>query len=156
MAKLEKATSTIEPTYGENILRSLVVSTPGFLYPSKYRNKLFIQAEEVLFDRNFRLTSMDEGNTFLTAGVGDFGNFGLFAMPLFICLIFSSILKILNRLISPVRCSLISLFICYSVISVEKDLTGFFTSIRTIMIILFISWVFFNFNIKNNKSMMRS
>ena len=151
LAMLEKSTSTIELTYGENMLRALVVATPSLLYPSKYKNKLFT-AEEGFLNPHFRLPSLDLANSVLTSAVGDFGEVGLFIIPVIVCFIFSCMLRISYHYLPPIGGVLISFYISYRLISVEEDIGAYFTSLRFVIILLCIAWAVFVFKsrIKSN------
>jgi hypothetical protein len=147
LALLVKASSKFEPIHGEDFLRALIISMPGIFYPSKY--KLLNYSEEQLFNLNFRTENIrDAAGSIATAGVGDFGIYGLFAYPLILCIAFSVFLRFINRLISPVKYFFISMMVCYSFISLEQDIAGFILIFRNLLFVLFILWLFFNFNSK--------
>jgi hypothetical protein len=151
LALLVKASSKFEPLYGEDFLRAVIISMPGILYPSKYNRPHY--DEEKLFNVNFRTENIvDAAGSISTAGVGDFGIYGLFGYPLILCFAYSVFLRFINRLISPVKYFFISMIVCYSFISLEQDIAVFILNLRNILFILFILWLFFNFNSKKTFS----
>jgi hypothetical protein len=150
LALLVKASSKFEPTHGTLALRALVFSTPGILYQGKYQSKLFVDEESIVGNQFGLSTLKDNANSFLTAGVADFGIYGLFAYPLIICLLYSVFLNTINGLVSPVRYLFISTLVCYNAIALEQDLVGFLLNLRNILIALFLTWLFFEFNSKKH------
>ncbi len=142
LALLSTRASQIEPTYGMDLARALVMATPSILYPSKYKNPLF-EAEEDLLNPHFRLPVWDAANSVLTDSVGDFGEIGFFILPVIICFIFSMILRLTYYVAPPVAGLLVSFLICKTLLSVEDEVTAYFISFRSIFIILGISWLFF-------------
>ena len=142
LAILSERSSKIEPTYGLNLARAIIVTTPSILYPSKYRNPLF-QAEEELLNVHFRLPVWDAANSVLTASVGDFGEIGLFILPAVMSFMFSSILRLTYSFVPPAAGMLVSFYICKTLLSVEEDISNYFSSLRSIVIILGISWLVF-------------
>lgn len=148
LALEDKALSTIEPTYGNNLLRALVISVPGVFYPSKYSNELFIQ-EESYIGSHFKLRISDNANTVLTGSLADFGEAGIFFLPLLICFIFSKILSVCRKNINPITSVLLGIFFSYRLLSVEADISVFFSTLRSMLIFLLILSLLFNFNKKN-------
>jgi hypothetical protein len=161
LALLVEASFKYEPLYGEGFKNALIVSTPGILYPSKYKN-IFVN-EDKLFFNHFRISDVKDGaSSILTAGIGDFGMYGLIAYPLILCIFFSTLLKALNRLLSPVKYLFISIISCYAFISLEQDIAGYLSTLRNFPLILFILWLFLDFkrpppftnDVKNNLNIM--
>ena len=146
LSKLDKASSTIEPLFGDNLSRSFLLSLPGILYPSKYKHPELFKSEEGYLNPHFRLAVSDYSDTIFTAAIGDFGEVGLFMLPLVFSMFFSLILTVSKRISNPVGSMLISSFLAYRLLSVEEDVSSYFTNIRFVIILLFISWLFFEFN----------
>jgi hypothetical protein len=144
LATLSERTSIIEPAYGENLLRAVVVSAPSALYWSKYKNPLF-GSEEDLLNPHFRLPVWDAANSVLTASVGDFGEIGFFLLPVLLCFIFSRFLLLGYALTTPIAGMLISFFICKVLLSVEDDIVSYFTAARSVFILIGITWLAFKF-----------
>ena len=142
LALLSSRASQIEPAYGTNLVRALIMAAPSILYPTKYKSPLF-ESEEDLLNPHFRLPVWDAANSVLTASVGDFGEIGFFILPGVICFIFSMVLRLTYYLAPPVAGMLVSFLICRTFFSVEDEVTAYFTSFRSIFIVLGISWLFF-------------
>jgi hypothetical protein len=142
LATLTQQASKIEPLYGKDFVRALVIATPSILYPSKYKNPLFA-AEEVLVNPYFRLPVWDASNSLLTAGISDFGVAGCFIIPVFICVLFSLFLRFIFNKVSPVAYLLVAVSVGQVLLSVEADLVSYLSSMRTFGIILIISWLVF-------------
>jgi hypothetical protein len=153
LAELVKASSKFEVLDGQLALRALVFSTPGIIYPDKYQSNLFVDEEKLVGNQYGLTAKKDSANSFLTAGVADFGIYGLFAYPIIICLVYSTILSSINRLVSPVRYLFISMLVCYNAIALEQELGGFLLTLRNILIALFLTWLFFDFN--SNKALTK-
>jgi hypothetical protein len=151
-ASIDKALSTIQPIYGDNLLRALVVATPSFIYPSKYKNKLFMLTEEVLINPHFRLTSTDNANTLLTGALADFGELGIFIIPPLFCFILSSLLSASRKHTNPLTSLLISLYILYKLSSAESEIGVYISIIRFMIIFTVILW--FILDNKKTKSLI--
>jgi hypothetical protein len=142
LAALSEKSTIIKPLLGKNLERALVVATPSIIYWSKYKNPLFID-EENLLNPHFRLPVTDNANTVLTASVGDFGEIGLFILPVFICVVFSLLMRLTQKLAPAITYMLILIFVCKTLLSVEQDIVTYITAMRSIFIILIISWFIF-------------
>lgn len=149
LATLSERTSIMEPTYGQDLLRAVVVASPVILYWGKYTNPLF-SSEEDLLNTHFRMPVWDAANTVLTASVGDFGEIGFFVLPGLICFVFSLFLRLTHTLTPAIAGMLVSFFICKTLLSVEDDIVSYFTAIRSILIFVIITWLVF----KSKKSML--
>jgi hypothetical protein len=147
LAREDKALSTIEPIYGTNLLRALVVSVPRIFFPSKYTNELFLQ-EENFIGSHFKLPITDSANTVITGSLADFGEVGVFLLPLLLCFIYSRILSACRKYMNPISSVFIAIFFSYRLISVEADIGIFFSTLRALIIFWFILWLLFNVNKK--------
>jgi hypothetical protein len=143
LATLSERASNIEPAYGENLLRALVVAAPSAIYWSKYNNPLF-GSEEDLLNPHFGIPVTDSANSVLTASVGDFGEIGFFVLPIFLCFLFSLLLRLGYALTIPIAGMLISFFICKIILSVEEDIASYFSSMRSVFILIGVSWIVFS------------
>ena len=151
LATLAERSDKIEPLYGQNIARAIVVATPAILYWGKYKNPLFIDEENFL-NPHFRLPVWDAANSVFTAGVGDFGELGYFILPVIVCFIFSLYLRLIYAILPPLAGTLISFYLCKVLFSVEEDIVSFFTASRSVFILLGISWLAFSWRFKAVKS----
>ena len=151
LATLAERSDKIEPLYGQNIARAIVVATPAILYWGKYKNPLFIDEENFL-NPHFRLPVWDAANSVFTAGVGDFGELGYFILPVIVCFIFSLYLRLIYAILPPLAGTLISFYLCKVLFSVEEDIVSFFTASRSVFILLAISWLAFSWRFKAVKS----
>jgi hypothetical protein len=150
LAQMSERSSRIEPLYGKNLARAIVVATPSLFYPSKFNNPLF-GAEEDLANVHFRLPVWDASNSVLTASVDDFGEVGFFFLPVIFCVVFSIILRKTGSHAPPITIMLIGVLVCQILISVEVDINAYFSSLPVILIILISSWVLFTINISGGK-----
>lgn len=150
LATLSERASVIGPTYGQNLLRAVVVATPIIFYWGKYKNPLF-GSEEDLLNRHFGMPVWDASNTVLTASIGDFGEIGFFVIPVILCFLFSIFLRIAYALATPTSGILVSFFICKALLSVEEDVVAYFTSARSVFILLAITWLVFSFKPSKSK-----
>ena len=146
LSLMSERSSTMEPLYGENLARALIIATPSLLYPSKFKNPLF-GSEENLANLHFRLPVWDAANSILTESVIDFGEWGLFIIPGIFCFAYSFFMRLINYKVPPATSVLVGALICQMMISVENEVTIYFSSIPVIMIILIASWVFFRIKV---------
>jgi hypothetical protein len=147
LATLSERTDVIPPAYGENLVRAVVVATPSILYWEKYKNPLFASEEDIL-NQHFGMPVWDASNTVLTASVGDFGEAGFFFLPGIICFIFSLLIRLGQKIGTPVSGLILSFFIAKALLSVEEDLVAYFTSARSIVIIMVITYAVFAFKLR--------
>lgn len=133
LADLTSRTEVIDPMYGTNLLRAMIVTTPSFIYPGKYRNPLFATEEEIA-NPHFHMPVWDAANSILTASVIDLGQVGFFVLPGLFALIFSLALRTLKALLPPIAGVVLSFFVAKVMLSVETDITGYFSSLRTLFI----------------------
>ena len=89
----------------------------------------------------------DASNTILTASVGDFGEAGFFFLPGLICFIFSLMIRLGQKIGTPVSGLLLSFFIAKALLFVEEDLVAYFTTARSIVIIMVVTYVVFAFKL---------
>ena len=150
LSTLSERAADKDPTYGQDLMRAVVVATPIILYWGKYKNPLF-GSEEDLLNRHFGLPVWDAANTVLTASVGDFGEVGFFVIPGIICFIFSIFLRMSYAFATPTSGMLVSFFICKALLSVEDDIVAYFTSARSVFILLAITWLVFSLRIDLSK-----
>ncbi len=147
LASIDKSLETIEPTYGNNLLRALVVSIPSVLYPSKFINGLFM-TEEQYINPHFRLPMKDSSNSTLTGSLSDFGELGMFFIPFLFAFIYARVLSVSRKHISRISSIFLGLLFAYKLLSIEGDITVFFGTLRFSLIFMLILWFVFNFNKK--------
>lgn len=157
LATLSERTDVIPPAYGENLVRAAVVATPSILYWEKYKNPLFASEEDIL-NQHFGMPIWDASNTVLTASVGDFGEAGFFFLPGVICFIFSLLIRLGQKIGTPVSGLLLSFFIAKALLFVEEDLVAYFTTARSIIIMMVVTYAVFAFklSILNKRYMKRT
>jgi hypothetical protein len=145
------------PLYGEDLERALIVATPSMLYREKHVDKLF-EVEEGLINPRFGFPIRDEANSVFTAGVADFGVFGIFLYPIVLCIALSLILRLIYRWAPPISALLVGMAIGQMLLSSEADISFYFVSLRNIGLILGVSWLFFGGEQKpvSNFSVLRS
>lgn len=151
LATLAERSSRIEPLYGQNLARALVVAAPSIIYWGKYKNPLF-GSEEELLNPHFKLPVWDAANSILTAGVGDLGELGFFILPVMVCFVFSLYLRLIYLVIPPIAGLLISFYICKVMLSVEEDFVSYFTASRSVFILLGVAWLTFSWRVKDVKA----
>ncbi len=151
LAALSEKSTTIEPLLGKNLERALVVATPAIIYWGKYKNPLFSD-EEHLLNPHFRLPVTDNANSLLTASIGDFGELGLFILPVFVCFTFALLMRVIQKISPDITYMLILILICKTLFSVEQDVVGYITAIRSMFILYFITWFIFEHKRTETKS----
>jgi hypothetical protein len=130
------------PLYGEDVERALIVATPSTLYRGKHVDKLF-EGEEELINPRFGYPVRDEANSIFTAGVADFGVFGIFLYPIALCIALSFILRLIYKWTSPLCGLVVGMAIGQMLLTSEADISFYFISLRNIGLILGLSWLYF-------------
>lgn len=136
LAQVAQQVTDRSPLYGENMARVAVMTAPSIIYPSKFRNPLF-GPEEDLAHPHLRMPYTDAANTLLTGAIIDFGFFGLFALPIIVCIIYSLLLRLSRKIGPPILQVIIAVFLFKFTLSVEADIDAYAITIRSILGLLF-------------------
>jgi hypothetical protein len=127
------------PLHGDDFYRGIVVATPRAFYPNKFRDEFF-EAEEPLINPRLGLPVWDASNSILTAGAADFGSVGIFIYPLALSLLYSFMLRVVNRFARPLVVFPTSIVICQVLLSAETDVSGYFSSLLAAVLVFGLSF----------------
>ena len=148
LGQLEGYTDTISTAHGEDIYSLMQLAVPSALFPNK--NRFF--SEEGLADDLFGANYTDEANSLLTAGVIDFGIWGIFLYPLAAVIIVRGFFEIIAESM-PLFASCFVILSSFSILlEPEVTATSYFLIIRSGLLFGSVAWVVMSlpeFRIKN-------
>jgi hypothetical protein len=120
------------PLYGDVAIFDVAMSVPSALWPGKYR-VIALGAEEGVANSHFGLPMSDDANSIVTAGLSDFGVFGVFLYPLFVAAMYAICLRQSQRLPPYFHLMIVSAAF-NTLLNVEGGLADHFNIVRTIAI----------------------
>jgi hypothetical protein len=126
LSELVGYTNSMPGGHGENIVNQFEFALPSAIYPNK--NVGF--SEEGLADDLFGAHYGDQANSILTAGVVDFGVFGLLLYPLLTVALFRCFMERVGEIMPSFPACFIVLLLLGTLIEPETTATSYFLALR--------------------------
>lgn len=139
LAELTHAVETHAVVGGDILILNLASAVPTMVWPGKWRIISRGGSEENICHPQFGLPMWDAANTTLTAGLCDFGWFGLFSYPILVVALFSLYNRAFRLAPALVR-ALVAFATVEAFFQVETAMLGYFVSVRNITALALLTW----------------
>lgn len=148
LAQLEGYTDTMPAAHGYDIQHQFELALPSILYPGK---DIFF-SEEGLADTLFGASYTDEANSILTAGVIDFGVWGILAYPLCVVLMIRVFFEIFSESVPLFASCFVIIASFATILEPETAADTYFLVVRSGILFGTVVWIVMSlpeFRVKN-------
>ena len=126
LAQLVGYTDSLPAAHGQDLFNQFTFALPSVLYPGKDVNF----TEEGLANTQFGAHFPDQPNSIFTAGVVDFGVFGILVYPLLFVLLFRVFIEFISETVPLFPACFIILLILGTLLEPETEPAAYFIAIR--------------------------
>jgi len=140
ISDLLDASTRMKPALGENAFHSLQLATPSALWENKDQ---FLYGEEQIADKVFGFNYNDEANSLYSAGLVDFGIWGMITYPILMAALYWLTAYTLRKLCPHDVSTIAILYLIFGALQTEWELSTHFLAIRGALLFAAGLWIIF-------------